>query len=76
MGSYLSIALILMFFLLSIFTKRIQSWRGIQYIYAALMVFFLVNALINRRQLYPNLMFFIIALWFTIKGWKRIKTSN
>jgi NhaP-type Na+/H+ and K+/H+ antiporter len=76
MAGYLAIGLILIFFLLSIFTRKFQSWRGMPYIYGALMVFFLVNALINREQLYPNLIFFIVALGLVIKSWKRVKTSN
>ena len=76
MDSYLAIGLILIFFVLSFFIKRIQTWRGMPYIYAALMVFFLVNAFISRGQLYANLLFAILALGFTIKSFRQVRASK
>lgn len=76
MGSYLAIGLILIFFVLSFFAKKFLAWRGMPYIYAVLMVFFLVNAMINRGQLYVNLLFAILALGFAIKSFRQVRASK
>ena len=51
MDSYLAIALILIFFIVSLFVRKLQGWRGLPFIYGALMIFFLVNAFVSKGQM-------------------------
>ncbi len=76
MGGYLAIGLILIFFALSFFTKKVRCLRGMPYIQAALAVFFLISALVDRARLYPDLLFCIVALGLAVKSHRQIKTSK
>jgi len=74
--SYLAVALILIFFIFSIFIRKIQAWRGLPFIYGALMIFFLVNAFVNKEQMYVSFLFVILALGFAIRSIKNIKAMK
>lgn len=68
MNSILAVALIVVFFVVSLIVRKLRDWRGLPYFYGALAVFSLVSALINREFMYPCLLFMIFALGFTIKS--------
>ena len=76
MDSYLAIALILIFFIVSLFVRKLQGWRGLPFIYGALMIFFLVNAFVSKGQMYVNLLFVILALGFAIRSFKQVRAAK
>ncbi len=76
MDSYLAIALILIFFIVSLFVRKLQGWRGLPFIYGALMIFFLVNAFVNKGQMYVSLLFVILALGFAIKSFRQVRATK
>ena len=79
MSGYVALGLILVMFVISFFTKRIQSWRGMPYLYCAFFLFFLVNVMMSRERMYPSLIFMILALGFAIKSFRqrrKFKTSG
>ena len=76
MESYLALALILVFFIISLSMKKLKTWRGLPFIYGALMIFFLINALVNREQLYVSLFFVLLALGFIIKSVRKDRAAK
>ena len=72
MGSYIVIGLVMAFFILSLVMRRIQHWRGMPYLCIALMVFFVVNAVIGNGRFYGNVLFAIVALGLAIRSFRRV----
>ena len=72
MGSYLIVGLVLVFFVISLFIGKLQSWRGTPYVYSAVAAFFLVNMYLDGREGFlPNLLFAAIATGYAVKYFRR-----
>lgn len=76
MESYILIGLVVIFFILSFFVKRLMSWRGMPFVFIAFAVLFSVNAMAHRGRLFGNLIFVILALGLALKSFKRIRSTE
>jgi predicted membrane protein len=62
MGSYIAAALIIAFFVLSLFVKRLQEKPFLPIVCAALALFFIVSAVTNRGNLYSSSLFAVFGI--------------
>ena len=76
MAGYIAMGLVLVFFVFSLFVKKIESWIGMPFAYLALAIFFLVNAIYSKELLYGKGVFFIIALILAVKSYRYTKAAK
>jgi hypothetical protein len=76
MAGYIAIGLLLVFFVFSLFTKKIEARIEMPYAFVALAVFFLVNAIYGKGMLFGNAFFFVMAIILAAKSYRKIKEAN
>ena len=67
MGSYIAAALIVVFFVLSLFVKRFQEKPFLPIVCAALALFFIVSAVTGARNVYSSSIFAVLGI---VLAWK------
>jgi uncharacterized membrane protein len=76
MGSSIAIGLIILFFILSLFTKRLMSWRILPILYAACIVYFIYAAISGATRLYISIVFIIIGIYGIMRSLRESRAKH
>ena len=76
MGSYLAIGLVILFFLLSLFTRRLMRWKIMPILYGACIVYFIIAAINGAVRLHIAIAFIILGIYGIVKSIKESRAQS
>ncbi len=76
MGSFIAIGLIALFFVLSLFAKKLNRWKVMPIIYLVCTVIIGVDAITGTTPRYISLFFIILGIYGIVKSFRESRTPD